>query len=47
MKNISLIFILMLVTSVVINPSASYGSNTKIEKEPESNFAYFNQDFDN
>ena len=47
MKNISLIFILMLVASAVINPITSYGSNTKIEKEPESNFAYFNQNFDN
>ncbi len=43
MKNISLIFILMLIAKPVI----SYGSNIKIQKEQESNFAYFNQNFDN
>ena len=43
MKNISLIFILMLIAKPVI----SYSSNIKIQKEQESNFAYFNQNFDN
>ncbi len=43
MKKISLIFILI----IIARPFISYSSNIKIEKEQESNFAYFNQNFDN
>lgn len=47
MKNISLAFIFMLVASIIVSPVISYGSNIKMQKEPVSNFAYFNQDFNN
>ena len=47
MKNISLAFIFMLVASIIVSPVISYGSNIKMQKEPVSNFTYFNQDFNN